>query len=554
MIPPHREGPRAEEPRERRSSVPPQLHPSTVERPRVGVRERAPDEARRKLSIVRAEASLPYLPPLAVVVALGAVLWNAGDRYALPRFQDDAYFYLEIARNIATTGKSEFAPGILTNGYQPLWMLVLVAAGSVFGFTGTVLKALEFTSLGAAFIGFVWLFGVRGVLPSIFYTALLWFVAASFALNGMETSLLVPGLVVFVCAFFSRAPIVDRHRALVLWLAALFCLATRIDAALVLLPMLAVAPISRRAKLFSFTGLAVCGLAYCCANQLIFDAWLPVSGLAKSLGGLQLNEAYLSQLGRSLEPSRLSDKHSPLIPYASMIATLALAIALRHRRSFPNRALPVTVAASLGLLLYAGKLAFLSSWVVWPWYGYPTAVFVLLAVWILATTYHSDQSRNRIAMGVAGVALAAYQLTPHLQTWEEGFPAHNRSFIAANADKLDDEIIAMGDRSGSFGFDYGGGVFQLEGLVNDASYLPVLERGGDLRPHLCQVGIDTVVSYEDGPTDYTSRRIPVLQPRVTSYPGPYIEVHRSEELARSPEPARFDPPTTFLYAWKLRCP
>src|SRR5258706_9769487 len=42
-------------------------------------------------------------------------------------FYDDFYYYAEVARHIKETGLSSFDGVTLTNGYQPLWMAVLIA-------------------------------------------------------------------------------------------------------------------------------------------------------------------------------------------------------------------------------------------------------------------------------------------------------------------------------------------------------------------------------------------------------------------------------------------
>lgn len=45
----------------------------------------------------------------------------------LGSYQDDFFYYLQIAKHIATTGLSTFNGLYLTNGYHPLWMVVRCA-------------------------------------------------------------------------------------------------------------------------------------------------------------------------------------------------------------------------------------------------------------------------------------------------------------------------------------------------------------------------------------------------------------------------------------------
>src|ERR1700733_13996609 len=52
---------------------------------------------------------------------------------------DDAYYYLGVARQILDTGHSSFLPPFDTNGYQPLWLVLLTATGAIFGHSETAL-------------------------------------------------------------------------------------------------------------------------------------------------------------------------------------------------------------------------------------------------------------------------------------------------------------------------------------------------------------------------------------------------------------------------------
>ncbi len=49
---------------------------------------------------------------------------------------DDGYYYLTVAANLAATGHSTFDGLTATNGYQPLWLLLLAALAKLVG-TGT---------------------------------------------------------------------------------------------------------------------------------------------------------------------------------------------------------------------------------------------------------------------------------------------------------------------------------------------------------------------------------------------------------------------------------
>jgi len=48
------------------------------------------------------------------------------------RFEDDAFFYATVARNVAEVGKFSFDGVSETNGFHPLWMIILAITRVVF--------------------------------------------------------------------------------------------------------------------------------------------------------------------------------------------------------------------------------------------------------------------------------------------------------------------------------------------------------------------------------------------------------------------------------------
>lgn len=65
-------------------------------------------------------------------------------------FEDDFFYYLAIARNLAFQGRSTFDGTHLTNGYHPLWMVVVAALTKVFG-SGGLLHAASDVPFAASF-------------------------------------------------------------------------------------------------------------------------------------------------------------------------------------------------------------------------------------------------------------------------------------------------------------------------------------------------------------------------------------------------------------------
>lgn len=498
-----------------------------------------------------------YLPALFFVAASLLIVAVLGQSQVLPRISDDAYYYFVVARNVALHGYSEFTPGVPTNGYHPLWMLLLAATGWVFGFELATYRVLEILAVGVGLTAFVRLFDIRGLASAFFCTFVIWYVVRSFALNGMETSLLVPAFVLFAAACISGHGLVERHRAWLLFLSGAMCIGTRLDSALFVLPALCVAPAPLRAKARILAGLAACGALYAGINRLLFDAMLPVSGTIKSLGGLQWNDRYAAQVASGLDLKGLITLNSQAALYIAALVALAIAAWCGRTADADRRVLRFILAGVAGLLLSTIKLLFFSSWQVWAWYSYPLLWFTLPIVLLLDRRLGGVPAYRALALAI-GVMLAGYFLYNNVRPRSADFAEINQEFLARHAALLDGAPVAMGDRAGSFAYHYDGGVYQLEGLVNDAAYLKILSGGGDLRPHLCARGISYLLDYEPPLPDYATHRIEILRPRLTTFRGPYIDVRRDEEIAYHDNLSRYDnrdydEGDYRLHLWRLDC-
>lgn len=259
----------------------------------------------------------------------------------------------------------------------------------------------------------------------------------------------------------------------------------------------------------------------------------------------------------SLSVKRLILLDSVVTPWVA--ALVALLSALAVRRNAPASPLVLLLYAStVGMLLFGAKLLFGSSWKTWPWYGFPIIVFALPLVWLIQETLGRKWPVT-LGMGVLAPAFFMVFVFITLAAPEpKGFAEINRRFLETNAALLGGEVVAMGDRAGSFAYRYEGGVYQTEGLVNSSSYLDVLKAGGEMRGHLCSLGIELFLDYEVPHDDYDVLRVEVLRSALTSFPGPYVTVYRSEEISH------YDDVTIYgnrksrkddyrLYAWRLNC-
>ncbi|MCF6305448.1 MAG: hypothetical protein L3J33_08760 [Rhodobacteraceae bacterium] len=339
-----------------------------------------PSQKNRTISDLSGASALVYFPPvLFLFVAIFAVLFY-GDSYAEYRFADDAYYYIVVAKNLAETGQSVFTPEILTNGYHPLWLLLLTLAGKIFGFSIVSLKIFELCVIFSGFVMAIRFFRLQTMLQAGFVTFGLWLPLYSFSFVVMETSLLFPALVLFFGAIFSTDGMFIRHRIFWLAVSSIIVVGTRIDAALFVLPILLVVPVKPLQKLAIFAVFSAAGLIYAMFNHWYFGAALPVSATIKSLGGLQFNALYWRQIIHNFDLYAFAGMRAATSPIIFSLVAI-LAILLPFGRSGNQTARAVIYAVLVGMVLFEIKLLFGSSWAIWNWYGYPTLILILVLMW-----------------------------------------------------------------------------------------------------------------------------------------------------------------------------
>lgn len=507
---------------------------------------------------------LPTIAPIALF--LGAALLRLtlqARRAGALRLEDDAYYYTVVADHIARTGMSSFDGQALTNGYHPLWLLLLVAQDLTVGAAPAVTIALELVLASVGLWGILAAFRSASLLLrtgfAILCTVLLWPMLA----KGMEVSLFVGLFGLFVREAAARRG--GRERGPVLALLAILCIGARIDAAVFILPTLLLVLGSARRAALPLALVALAGAVYAGFNLWMFGLAFPVSGAVKSLGGMQLNHALVRQVagfwhGRGAVAGAFAFANSfvgrPLLLFVLVAAATPL--------SRPgDKSRPLCLGFLAGFLLFALKLVAFSSWVVWPWYGFPSIIGLAALFHVIDDRLPRAglQRRGALAATLLGaVLLPAFETRQGLTERDQSFEPVNRKAVAAFGPVLAGARVAMGDRAGSFAAVYPGPVTQLEGLVNDKAWLEALRRGADLRPILCRRGVRFVLAYQRDLGDYSSVTIPAQRPSLTSQPSPGLTVARADEIGHVSDLAHYDNSAqdegdNYLYAWRLTgCP
>jgi hypothetical protein len=426
---------------------------------------------------------------------------------------DDGYYYLTIAANLAEFGRSTFDGVTTTNGYHPLWLLLLSGVAKLTGSSPWPLF-VGACQLIHAILLFTWLMpwlwrdvtartialcAVAGLAMPVLRHPLVF-------LCGTEAILSLPVLVGVVVVLEKERGAVAARR-----LAPLMALAfvVRLDSLALLVPAaLVLAADERRTGRFAARDLLRTALSlvrfvvpavglYLVVNQWGFGVALPASGIAKALYG----DGGARNWGAALQFVDAALPFMPLVLLLLVVEWMAHRCGVRSWRYY--RSMLVTGLAGCIQMLYYGAL---STWGLWPWYFY--LVYVCIGL-VFARVVHLSSllARHRgahlaaiilaapvhLLVCVSGVALASHSLEPQhtagLRSMLGPSPERavtNVSFNEVSLAMLDSFFrgdrhvtVAMGDRSGGLAY-WGRGklaVVQTEGLTEDIRFVRALDRG-----------------------------------------------------------------------------
>jgi hypothetical protein len=474
-------------------------------------------------------------------------------------FADDAFYYFVVAQHIVRDGMSTFDGTTLTNGYHPLWMGLLALQFKTFGESLLLTRCVEYM-LGLASLIFALLFVKLPTRTLNVLFTLGFFVALSkTSFNGMETAL-------FACCF-TLFTYVSERRAKETWpegiidgVLAAAVIASRIDAVVFVLPQILFAAKSWRRKAASLSVVLLGGAAYASINRHYFGVPVPISGEIKSLGGLQANWALFRFLRYSTKSTAEMDV------WLSAIGILFIIALFLIRKPRPNVSRHVVAAFLVGYALFAVRIAFMSSWIIWPWYNYPLIIGYVACVPGVLVMMKNGLSHQQIprrlvqaavtVLLVATVCGALFKSFKDHQSWKPGaLPAAGGDLPEAVVATLDGAPVAMGDRAGNFAYHYPGSVDQLEGLMNNDQYLGFLREKKDVKSLLCDRKVRFVVAYEPDLTNYKVHLVHTIRPELSQYAAPEIQVMREDQVLRVPDFSSSRPGDgmPYLYVWKLRC-
>lgn len=435
-------------------------------------------------------------------------------------FPDDAFYYFEIARNIATGWGFTFDRINPTNGFQPLWQMICAATWLAAPEPESFLRAINIVQaalLGASFLA---LFRATQVLvfspllsASALVLALFFFPFFYQFVNGLETGvyLTATACVLLAALRIQRGQDKPRdHLALAAALTGMFF--ARLDSG-VLVAMLALWLLARRTPMrrlaLAIAPVAVLGACYLAVNYAAFGEFMPISGAVKrewgrialtqaQAGGKSLLELYAPAL---IWPLQHADHRTIMLLVAVNVVLAAVYAASRQ---------PVLLAFQLFLVCkYVLYVLLFYTYAIFQWYYAIDWVGPLIGLPFLAARalrgvrWPGWLAWSTRAVGVAVLAVLIYsQLTRNFWSVQVQL-GHQRNMLrlapepgqeldlyyAAAAVIRDlgvpEDAVLSAHNAGVLAFFLDQRVVNIDGLVNSRRRLEFIRRHGwDFLPYL----------------------------------------------------------------------
>lgn len=445
---------------------------------------------------VHKQNSLTKWVGMLVILLAGAVILMGRLRFgqgALAFYDDDFFYYAQIARNLAYHGISSFDGSHLTNGYHPLWLLILTIL--LKAFPGKFfLYEVQIFSL-ACVVG-VYLTTRRCLLlfsddvtVVTFCSVLLAFFAAILSRGGMEVTLMLP--LVFMLLWFRLRIGFNWTKGQMVGLGFLSSLVilSRLDSAILVALLFICDTVTQRFRkfvpnlLFFMIG-SLPLLAYLAFSYKHFHMFMPASAQAKEL---RFHHYPVLTLFSSLFSRSASNMVFVLSACISEFG--ATALLLRNKDKSYCKTVPVFWAIVLFPVIYFSAISVLSDWPIFFWYYYPfiLSVFAFLCLWFISRprgVLWKAQSLYYFCGIVAVFSLVTLFYLARFTFADAFSPNINDNYVAvldiAKFASTHSGVYAMGDRAGITGWLIPDPVIQLEGLVMDKPFINLIRRQTDL--------------------------------------------------------------------------
>lgn len=470
------------------------------------------------------ESKLSVLLWAALLLALFArlfVAWSPVERSFSLSVPDDAYYYFTIARNIANGEGVTFDGFAPTNGFHPLWMLLITPLWLIAGGNATLPVHLALT-LGAL-LDIVTIIGVWRLTKNLSSdTLIVGLIVLTYAwnpynlaasVNGLETSLSVSLFVWSLVVYWNLRS--DENALWQEWLKlgilwALLLLA-RTDYLIIIAPCGVDLLWRQRHQVWHMWSAALGGLLWIpwlAWNLKTFGTFTQISGKAypyylhtiwqaeghtfqewlrqeiRMAYGIFANLARLSGFSKAIILLSLGSLY---LIYRTYLAKKLYNPAVADERKLLSGLIFPTVGA-ISLLLVHG----LVRWMYIPWYFVPSSI--LLALWFAIILQWVSEHKKVLSV-VVGTSFLILQIVSAAYLWQQGGMWPEQSQVAKTSlpqyIQLCEQfqIIGISD-SGYYGYYLPCKVVNLDGVVNNQVYTAIRQQ--KFRDYLDNAGIQYV--------------------------------------------------------------
>jgi hypothetical protein len=455
-----------------------------------------PAEQREDRSAIYARRATWTLLVSALAAMIGCC-WLVDFDRILRRTPDDAYYYFEIAENVANGNGATFDGIHKTSGFQPLWMLCLTPVFWVCRNAPETAVRMGLSLQAAA------LFAAGALIVSVLSRAFRWKVMLGVAVcytfsvfvlgvNGMETSAEILALAaLFAFGWHAKVFVADRPSmfkqflfGILLGLAMLsrldmvflgavivaFCVASALRT-----PGERVRNLAGAALIFAGASLAV--VPYLIYDYATFGSASPISGTLKS-GFPHISLADSSEtLYYCVGLPKLALIGSILVFAVLYVGWyLTAAKSARDARFYFHTSMAVLACA---IMLHALHMILFMKWAIWTWHFFPYFLFAALAIAAplervvstrLGGAVYWWATAGLVVAGTIGYGLRT-TVSGRESTWQT---ASYQAALWARTHTDPSDVFALKD-TGNFGFFSQRRVINLDGVVNNLEFQEVLK-------------------------------------------------------------------------------
>lgn len=511
---------------------------------------------------------------LTVLYVRGSFFFTADIRDVVSNVPDDSCYFFKIAQNVVL-GKGLSFDGINpTNGFQPLWLYVLLPLAWVMRDASPELyfrSALFYQMIFLIIAGVILFFALSRVTtrPVALAAAAFFFLCTRYMFSkGMETGVLMLCLAALLAFALHYQVFVRSNPRIAFMFGVLLGLVmlARLDMVFLIMATYAAAIgalLSRRhdrTQAFStLSDLALCtlGLAlvlspYFIYNKVVFGDFMPISGKLKN------TFPYIVQPDFGPPRFKVRDLVAAAVAGGFVVWAVATVRNWRTLGSIQKYFYVATLIGAIAVVAHYLNTALFMKWAVFTWhFAFYYWMLCLIPVAVLAQMRLCTNREMFCSAGALGLSLLV--LVHILTNTGEQFLRKSRWHIAsyeaavwARQNLPSDAVLAMTD-AGFFGFFSQRAVINLDGLVNNMEYQNALKQR-KLAHYLSQKRVEYYVQHAIWSTDKAyeaimSRKYEFIERRIAE--SDPIRLYRTDEVYRS-APYYDGPHYTVFLIWRLR--